>query len=246
MDRLLYVSSVGLRNVEMAQAARAHNLANVSTPGFRADLARVQSEEVAGDGYRGRVYGVNQESGVNMAQGPLVETQRPLDVAVSGEGLFTVLRPDGTEAHTRSGRFTVDATGRLLSEQGFQVMGRIGPIALPPFESLVFGADGSVTVQPQGQGPENLVQIDQLKLVNPEPNQVRKDSMGMLTSNDGVPFEIDDGVTVTSGFIESSNVNAIEEITEIITLARQFELEVRMMRTAQTNDEAAAQLLRIG
>jgi flagellar basal-body rod protein FlgF len=246
MDRLLYISAVGLSNIEQAQTARANNLANVSTNGFRADLARVVASEVQGDGYRNRVYGVNESSGVDLSAGTLLETGRGLDVAISGRGLFAVQTPDGGEAYTRNGSFQLDPTGRLLNGQGHPVMGQGGPITLPPYESIAFGADGTITVRPQGQGPEALVQIDQLKLVDVDAAGLTKDAHGLLVPIDGAAPPVAPTVSIQAGFVESSNVNAVNELTEILTLARQFELEVRMMQVAQTNDEAAAQLLRIG
>lgn len=246
MDRLVYISAVGLGNIEQAQTARANNLANASTNGFRADLARVMTSEVTGDGYRTRAYGVNDGMGVDMSQGTHIQTDRELDVAVGGNGLFSVLLPNGNEAYTRNGAFQVDSTGRLMSAEGMQVMGQGGPIALPPYETLVIGADGSITIRPQGQGPDALVQIDRLKLVNPPAETVTKDATGLLVNRTGDPFAPAEEVTVRSGFLESSNVNAMHELTEILSLARQFELEVKLMKTAETNDEAASQLLRIG
>ena len=245
MDRLLYVSTVGLANIEQAQAVRANNLANVSTNGFRGDFAQVMSQEVKGDGYQGRVYGVNNAPGVNLAHGSQQQTGRSLDVAINGDGLLTVLLPNGEEGYTRNGNFQIDSTGQLLSSQGMPVMGRGGPVVLPPYESIVFGADGAITVRPQGQGPDALVQVDTLKLVNPDAERVKKDATGMLVDVEGIPFNVDETVMVNPGFLETSNVNAIHELTEILSLARQFELEVRMMKTAETNDEAASQLLRI-
>ena len=249
MDRLLYVSSVGLSNIEQAQTIRANNLANASTTGFRADLARVMAEEVgSAEGYRGRVYGVNDAAGVDLSYGTQLETGRSMDLAINGDGFFAVALPDGQEGYTRDGSLQIDSTGGRLTQQGFPVLGSGGPIALPPFESIVFGADGSITVRPQGQGPDALVQIDRLRLVNPTAQEVRKDSTGMLVpAEEGVAqLPVDETVTVNSGFLESSNVNPIHELTEILSLARQFELEVRMMKTAEANDEAATQLLRIG
>jgi flagellar basal-body rod protein FlgF len=246
MDRLLYISTVGLNNIDQAQAARAHNLANVSTTGFRADLARVMATEVTGDGYQARVYGVNEDAGVDMSQGAHIETGRSLDLAINGDGLLSVLLPNGQEGYTRDGALQIDATGRLLSAEGFEVIGLGGPIALPPIENILIGADGTLTVRPEGQGADSLVQIDQLKLVNPAAGELTKDPSGFLVPKLAGALPADLNVTVTSGFLESSNVNAVNELTGILALSRQYELEVRMMRIAEENDEAASQLLRIG
>ncbi|MEM7002536.1 MAG: flagellar basal body rod protein FlgF [Pseudomonadota bacterium] len=246
MDRLLYISAVGLRHIEQAQTAKANNLANVSTDGFRADFARAMASEPTDELYRSRVYGVYEGAGVDMQQGVLRETGDPTDVAINGDGLFAVVDASGREAYTRNGSFSVNNLGQLVNSQGQVVMGRGGPVALPPFETIMIGGDGSITVKPQGQGAEALVQIDRLKLVNPDPAQIYKGSNGLLYTRDGQPQDVADDVDIRAGFVESSNVNAIAELTDILALARRFELEVRLMNEAQTNDEAASQLLRIG
>jgi flagellar basal-body rod protein FlgF len=245
MDRLLYISTIGASQIERAQAVHANNLANVSTTGFRADFAQAQSRWVEGDGYPARVYGITQSPGTDLSSGLLRQTDRTLDVAVEGAGFLTVQMPDGSEAFTRAGALQVDSVGRLLSREGLPVLGDGGPISMPPFQTLVVGGDGSITVRPEGQGPETLVQIGRLKLVNPNPADIAKATNGLMVRKDGLPQIADPDVSVVSGFLESSNVNAVHELTEILGLARQFELEVRMMQTAQTNDEAASQLVKV-
>ena len=246
MDRLLYVSTIGASHVERAQAVHAHNLANVSTTGFRADYAQARSRWVEGDGMPARVYGITESPGTDHSEGVKRQTGRNLDVAVEGRGFLTVQLPDGSEAYTRAGDLRVDSVGRLLSREGFPVMGEGGPIALPPFTELFIGADGGVTVQPEGQGPEALVQVDRLKLVDPPHAEVGKDGTGLFRHQDALPLPPDPNVRVVSGFLEESNVNAVNELTEIMSLARQFEIEVRLMRTAESLDEAATSLVRIG
>jgi flagellar basal-body rod protein FlgF len=123
-------------------------------------------------------------------------------------------------------------------------MGDGGPIALPPFETVLIGGDGTVTVQPVGQSPNNLVQIDRLKLVAPEPEALVKAPDGLFVRKDGLPQPADAGVSVVSGMVENSNVNVVNEMTEILAIAREFEIQLRMMQTAEQNDEAASELLR--
>ena len=246
MDRALYISTVGAAQIERAQALHANNLANVSTTGFRADLARAESRWVEGDGHAARVYGVNEGERVDLSEGVHQPTGRSLDVAIEGEGFLAVQLPDGSEAFTRDGALRLDSLGRLYSSKGLPVMGDGGPIALPPFESLVIGGDGSITVQPEGQGPDTLVQVDRLKLVNPPADEIVKGGHGLMQRADDLIEPPDPDVSVVSGFLESSNVNAVGELTEILSLARQFEIEVRMMQTVQSNDEAATRLLQVG
>ncbi|MEZ5558425.1 MAG: flagellar basal body rod protein FlgF [Pseudomonadales bacterium] len=246
MDRLLYISTIGAAHIERAQTLHAHNLANVSTTGFRADFAQAQSRWVdTPDGYPARVYGITESPGTDHSQGMLRATGRDLDVAVEGSGFLAVQLPDGSEGYTRAGDLGVDSLGRLVSGEGFPVLGEGGPIALPPFTQIFIGGDGGITVQPEGQGPEALVQVDRLKLVDPDPSEVAKDATGLFRRTDGVPAPADPDVKVVSGFLEDSNVNAVNELTEIISLARQFELEVRMMQMAETMDESATTLVRV-
>jgi flagellar basal-body rod protein FlgF len=246
MDRLLYIATTGASHIERAQTVHAHNLANVSTTGFRADFAQAQSRWVDGDGIPARVYGITESPGTDHSEGVKRQTGRDLDVAVEGRGFLAVQLPDGSEGYTRAGDLQVDSFGRVLSREGLPILGEGGPMALPPFTELFIGADGGVTVQPEGQGPEALVQVDRLKLVNPPMEEVRKDGTGLFRHASGQPLPADPDVRVVSGFLEESNVNAVNELTEIMTLARQFEIEVRMMRTAESLDEAATKLVQIG
>lgn len=246
MDRLLYISGVGARQIDQAQTLHANNLANVSTTGFRADLARSEARWVEGQGHPARVYGVNQTEHVDLSAGVKQQTGRNLDVAVAGDGLIALQMPDGSEAYTRSGQFQLDAFGRLLGDDGFPVLGDGGPIALPPFTQLHIGGDGTISVQPEGQSPDTLVEVARIKLVNPTADTLTKNSSGNLVRKDGEVEVRSEDVRLDSGFLETSNVNAVHELTSILSLARQFELEVKLMQTAKENDEASTRLLQIG
>lgn len=246
MDKLIYVAMTGAAHIDRAQTLHSNNLANVGTTGFRADLAQARSVQVYGDGFKGRVYALTEQPGSDFKQGPLMHTGRDLDTAITGDGFFAVQGADGTEAYSRSGDFAVDALGALRDGAGRQVLGDGGPISIPPHDALYVGADGTVTIQPEGQGPEALVQIDRLKLVKPEHGSLSKGTDGLLRLTEGGgPLPSSPEVSLVSGTLENSNVNAVNEMTSILELARQFDLEVRLMKSAEQNDEAASQLLRI-
>ncbi len=245
MDKLIYVAMTGAAHIDRAQSLHSNNLANVGTSGFRADLAQARSVQIYGDGYNGRVYALTEQPGVDLQQGPFVQTGRDLDTAIAGDGFFAVKGPDGKEAYSRSGDFVVDSTGALRDGAGRQVLGEGGPISLPAYDKLYVGADGTVTIQPEGQGPEALVQIDRLKLVQPDHAAISKGTDGLMHAKNGTPFPSSPNVSVVSGQLENSNVNAVNEMTSILELARQFDLEVRLMKSAEQNDESATQLLQI-
>lgn len=246
MDSVLYLSTSAAGELMQAQAVHANNLANASTGGFKADYAQARAMQVFGDGYPGRVYSATESPATDMSSGSLDQTGRNLDVAIDGDGWLAVLRGDGTEAYTRYGSLQVDAAGMLRTERGELVLGDGGPISLPPFETLLIGGDGTVTVQPVGQEPNNLVQIERLKLVQPEPGALIKGPDGLFARADGLPEPADAEVHVVSGMVENSNVNVVNEMTEILAIAREFEIQLRLMQTAEQNDESATQLLSIG
>ena len=245
MDRLLYVAMSGAKETLLAQAVNTQNLANASTTGFRADLEAMTSLPVYGPGQPSRVYALDQGQGVDLAPGPLVSTGRSLDVAVTGKGLIAVQAPDGNEAYTRAGDLKVDSLGLLTNGAGHPVMGNAGPIAVPPYEKLEIGADGTISLQPLGQGPETLAVVDRIKLVNPDPATLKKGEDGLIRVADGSTAPADAAVQLATGTVEGSNVNAVEAMVNLMTLARQFEAQVKMMKTAEDADRASAEMLRI-
>jgi len=245
VDRLLYVAMNGAAGTGLAQTVLANNLANVSTTGFRADLALFEASPAPGAGWPSRVDARLAGTATDLSPGPLVTTGRELDVAVQGRGWIAVQAADGSEAYTRAGDLRVDELGRLLTGAGHPVLGNAGPIALPPHERLVIGSDGTISVVPLGQGANALAVVDRIRLVDPDPRQLVKGADGLLRLRGGGEAEPDAGVRLASGVLESSNVNAVEAMVQMIELARRFELQVRMMKTARENDAASAQLLRM-
>lgn len=246
MDRMLYIAMSGARQTLLAQGANAHNLANASTPGFREDLLAFSSEALQGAGYQSRVYAAADQPGVNLQPGAIQATGNDLDIAVSGAGWIAVHAADGTEAYTRAGDLRVLPTGELVNGAGHAVIGNSGaPIALPPSEKVEIGVDGTITVRPNGQSPEALAVIDRIKLVNPDPARLEKGLDGLMRLRDGEGAPPDAAVTLVSGVLEGSNVNTIDAMVNMIELARQFEMEVKLMKAAEENDQASAQMMRI-
>ena len=157
-----------------------------------------------------------------------------------------MIRPaDGTEAYSRAGAMNINALGLLETRRGELVMGDNGPIAIPPHTELVVGGDGTVSIVPQGQGPQTLAQVGRLKLVNPDPSLLEKRPDGLVRLAEDAVADPDAAVKLVSGFLESSNVNLAEAMVSMIELARQFEVEVKMMRLADENATRAASLVQI-
>ena len=245
MDRMLYVAMTGAAETLRAQTVNNHNLANVSTTGFRADLAAFQSRAVDGTGFASRVYATNGTVGWDKTSGALLSTGRDLDIAVNGQGWIAVQGPDGKEAYTRAGNLQVDATGNLLTATGEPVLGDGGPINIPPYSSIFFARDGSISIVAQGQAPDTTATVDRIKLVNPADADIQRSDDGLFRMKNGSAAEPDANVQISSGTLESSNVNTAEAMVHMIELARQFEMQVKAIRTAEENGSAASQLLRI-
>ena len=246
MDRMLYVAMTGAQQTLQAQTVNNHNLANVSTTGFRADLAAFRSQAVDGTGYASRVYATAGTTGFDTTSGALLSTGRDLDIAVSGEGWIAVQAPDGTEAYTRAGNLQVDPTGQLMTATGQQVLGDGGPINIPPYTSIFFARDGSISIVGQGQTPDTTSTVGRIKFVNPPEADIERSSDGLFRLKNGGVAESDPAVGMSSGMLESSNVNTAEAMVNMIELARQFEMQVKAIRAAEENGAASSQLLRLG
>jgi flagellar basal-body rod protein FlgF len=243
---MLYVAMSGAKETLRAQAVNNHNLANASTTGFRADLAAFQSRAVDGSGYASRVYSQSTANGWDHKSGSLQSTGRDLDIAINGDGWIAVQGPNGQEAYTRAGDLQVDATGQLTTGTGHPVLGDGGPVVVPPYTSLFFASDGSISIVAQGQSPQTTSTIGRVKLVNPANEQLERGDDGLFRMKDGSTAPADAAVKVSSGMLESSNVNAAEAMVNMIELARHFEMQVKAIRSAEENAQAATQLMRLG
>jgi len=240
MDALIYTTMSGAERALHAQQVRANNLANADTPGFRADLEMSVSEAVQGYGYDARHLGRLRADSVSNRQGTLKQTDRELDVAISGDGYLAVQWGDG-EAYTRAGALTVDAEG-TLTVNGRAVMGEGGPIVLPPYSQLAIGEDGTISIRPPGQP---LMQpLERLKLVRPDPATVIKNEAGLLVSRGQDELPADPTVRVRAGFLEGSNVSAVEEMVATMTLNREFELQMKLYKAADSMAETGNRLIR--
>lgn len=245
MDRLIYIAMNGAKHAMSKQASTSHNLANVSTDGFRAQYNSARAAAVVGPGQATRTFVVDSTVGTNFAPGPIDHTGRNLDVAVEGRGWIAVQGADGREAYTRSGAFEINANGQLLTKTGRNVLGDGGPIAVPPDTRISIGRDGTVSTTPTAGVPNITNAVGRLKLVNPPERDLVRGDDGLFRLGNGANAPADENVVVASGSLERSNVNAVSSITDIISQGRQFEMQIRLIQTADQNARSAAQLLNL-
>ncbi len=229
--QLLYTALSGAKQNQIAMQIRANNLANVSTTGFKADLERTVAFQLEGYGFETRQMSQSQKAGTDFAQGQLQSTGRSLDLAIQGEGFLTVAGEDGQQAYTRSGNLMVGAQGEVTIN-GRAVLTMGGPLVLPEYQQIEFGRDGTVSVIPQGGGAQ--IEVAQLQLVSPDIANLTKGQDGLFRLADNAIAGQDEQVQLVSGFLESSNVNAVHELVSSMAVNRQFELQIKMMKTADT------------
>ena len=246
MDRLVYVAMSGAKETMRAQAANNHNLANASTVGFRADLSAFQSQAVQGAGLPTRVYATDHTLGWDASSGQLQQSGRDLDIAVNGPGWIAVQGADGREAYTRAGDLRVDVNGQLTTAAGQAVLGDSGPLAIPPHSAISVARDGSVAIVPLGQAVTTIATIGRIKLVNPPAAMLERGADGLFRQRSGSDAPADANVQIAYGALESSNVNVAEAMTQMIELARQFDLQVKALRTAEEDAASSARLLQAG
>jgi len=245
MDKLIYIAMSGAKHALNQQAATAHNLANVSTTGFRAELNAFRALPVQGEGLPTRVFVTDSTVGADFTPGVLQETGRDLDVAIEGQGWIAVQMPDGTEAYTRNGSLQMNANGQLQTRNGLNVMGDAGPLAIPPDGIVTVARDGPPSTVPTHTIPNASAIPGPIKLVNPPEQNLAKYGDGLFRLKDGNPAPADANVKLTSGFLEGSNVNVVEALVGMIDQARAFEMNMRLLRTADTDAQQASRIMNL-
>jgi flagellar basal-body rod protein FlgF len=244
MDRMIYIGMTGAKQALEQQASVANNMANVSTPGFRAQLNSFRAIPVVGDELATRTFVTAITPGADMSPGPLMTTGRPLDVAVRGEGWFTVMMPDGGEAYTRVGNLQLDADGQLQTMAGRPLMGDGGALVVPPGASVTVTDSGQVIAQAPGDAATGAAEVGVLKLVNPPAADLERSEDGLFRMRAGAAApQADPSVSLRSGVLEGSNVNPVEAMVAMISNARRFEMQMKTLQTAETNDQQANKLL---
>ena len=245
MDRLIYVAMTGAKATLDQQASVAHNLANVSTTGFRAELSAFRAVPVQGEGGATRTFVVDATTGADFAPGAVQHTGRDLDIAVQGKGWIAVQAADGTEAYTRAGNLRLSPNNELVTASGNAVLGDGGPVAIPSDTRITIGGDGTVSTVPTDNRVSQNSTVGRIKLVNPPEGELERGGDGLFRLRGGGAAPVDDSVRLVSGAVESSNVNPVECMVSMITLSRQFDMQMKLLQNAESNSRQASQLLGI-
>lgn len=243
MDRLMYTAMTGAKHIMEQQANTAHNLANVSTTGFRAQLDSFRAVPVISDAMPTRAYVVDSSVGSDYTPGPTQETGRALDVAIQGKGWLAVQMEDGSEAYTRQGSLKTSENGVLQTSAGLSVLGEGGPISIPPDVNVSIASDGTVSSTQRAGLPGQANVLGRLKLVNPPEQLLVRGDNGLFRVSGAAEQDADPGVRLAGGALEGSNVNAVDAMVNMISLGRQFEMHMSLLKNAESNAAKASQLM---
>lgn len=244
MDRAIYTAMSAANAALNRQAVTSNNLANSSTAGFRAQLAAFRSVPIEGESLRTRALVAESTPFHDTTMGPITHTGRSLDVALPQNGWLAVALDDGSEGYTRNGAIEVDQDG-ALRVNGRSLMGDGGPLEVPPQSHVTLGSDGTVSALGMGDDPTALVPVGRLKLVNADMNEMVHGDDGLFRTAGGNPLTQDETLRLTPEAIEGSNVSPVQAMTQMIANSRGFDMNMKVIRTADENAQKANQLLSV-
>jgi flagellar basal-body rod protein FlgF len=238
MDRLIYLAMSGAKAAMHRQDVLSNNLANATTPGFRAEMAAFRSVPIRGDGATTRAFALETTIGYNDQAGPVSQTGSSLDVAMTGKAWLAVTALDGTEAYTRAGALQVNNEGVLTNGSGLPVVGDGGPITIPRGATTDIAQDGTVSAKVGDARPQV---VGRLKMVTPEDKLKRGDD-GLFRAANG-ELDADNTARLISGSLEGSNVSPVESMVAMIAASRQFEQQMKLLQQTEQREQHSSRLL---
>jgi flagellar basal-body rod protein FlgF len=244
MDRMLYISMSGAKEVMLSQANNANNLANASTDGFKKDFNVFRAQHMEGPGWDSRTYSLDERPATDFTAGAIKVTGREMDIVTKENGFMAIQTPAGDEALVRTASMQTLQTGELVDVQGNPILNEGGaPIIVPPYRSMAIGDDGTISIVPADAPSNQLVVLDQIRLVQPDPKQLEKGLDGFIRNTGEELGQAN--VKVISGALETSNVNTAEALVNMIELSRKYEMQVKMMATSKNHGQKSDQLLNV-
>ncbi len=245
MERLVHVTSNAMRIAGENQRLIASGLANQNTVGFKRDYGNQTSIYFDDAQSFARVFPTRGEGTVDLDPGKIIATENPLDVSIEGAGFFAAQKDNGQTVLTRRGDFRVGPDRILRNGENVVMVGDAGPIQIPPYESIDVSRDGSVLIRaPGADALTPPVAVGRLRLVNTPPANVQKGADGLLRTRDGTVPPADATVALNTKGLESSNVNSIDQMVEMLNSSRAFEINVKLLATAKELDDQTARLMR--
>lgn len=251
MDRLAFNAAAAINEQRLTRQATAHELANLSTPGFKRSYeAAMKAVEAEGAGMPTRVQPQASATDIiQMRPGPVMATGRPLDIALNEQAVLGVTGTDGKQAFTRRGDLRVNGTGLMETGSGHPVRNEGGqPITVPPGSEVYITGDGSIYARDPAQPNTAGTLIDKLQMRDASKvNLVRReDGLYAIEGKDGQ--DITNGTkppSLTPNALEGSNVNPMQVMIKLMDQARSFEQQVRILREVKSGDEAGSSMMKL-
>ena len=245
MDRLIWTAMSGMSDSMVRQRVIASNMANAQTIGFREETIWSQPVTLKGPQLEARAMAESEVRGANMRPGAVVQTGRPLDVALTGDAMLALQAADGSEVYSRRGDLSLSPSGVLQNGDGLPVIGGSGPITLPLGSEARIAADGSVLVANPDAPDEPAQVVDRLKLASPRGSNLEKGVDGLFRVRGGGILPTDDAALLQPESLEQSNVDTSEVMVQMIAAQRLFDIRTKVIATARDIDERGASLMRI-
>jgi flagellar basal-body rod protein FlgF len=245
MDKMIFTMLNSMKNVQIKQHNNAHEIANVVTPGFKKSFSeQTSSRDVYIPGaHNARAMPISKATNVvDMNPGPSMTSGRALDIYVNGLGAIAVQGPDGQDLYTRRGDLSVSAAGMMVTGNGDLVLGDSGPITIPEGTNISIANDGTINMIPTGAN--QAVKVGRIKLVDTANEQmlIREDGLYQLAQGQ---LQASAEVKITPKALEGSNVNVVDSMVRMISLSRQYEMSVNMIKNAREVDAASASTMRL-
>lgn len=248
MDKLIFTSLSGQNTVAHRMQQISNEIANVTTTGFkRSFAAALKTYRYDGDGFESRYVPVlTPVTAVDMKPGPVLNTGRPLDIAIGGTQLLAIQTTDGQTAYTRRGDLDIDVNGTLRIGTGEAVLSDGGaPIQIPALVEVKVGTDGTIFTKTPGEQAAVFLPLARMQIVDPPVEDIRLREDGFFTSPSGEPFEAAQAPTLQSGALEGSNTNLFSTMVDMISMSRRYEMQVKVLKQASDLAERSQSLARL-
>lgn len=249
MDRAIFVLMNGIQQRHHALRSSTNNLANVNTIGYKSEEHSLKHRATGSSNFETRHHSYGGGKYSNFMQGPLILTDRDLDIALTEPaskkvGMIAVQSGSGQEGYTRNGSLNINKDGILVTSKGEMVLAAEGGVlSVADASKISIGSDGTVKGQRSGEGTPTSITFGKIKLVEADAKDYEKGEDALYHVKEGATATPAENVKLVVGSIEGSNVNAMHELTKLIDISRNYEMQMKLMKTIEDYDSNANRLL---
>lgn len=249
MDKFIFTAMNTVNNIYDNRSVRAQNMSNISVPGYRRDLGTKSAGTAflnVMNGFQSRAFALKDNNNIfESTPGQLSQTNEAMDIAIRGDGYFMV-KGQGDVSLTRRGDLSVDGDGFLMNGSKAKLLdAELNPIQIPANRSITFSENGEIIIEPVGAEAGTRVRVGQIAMTSGVDLELKKFPDGEIRPVDGKVPEIDQKPRVIQHNVELSNVNITDELVNSIEDQRQYEINIKLISTAQEIDEGTSSLMRL-